>query len=120
MNKIKEIFQRIVRGYSDKDIKQLNIFILNKVYDPFKAFIEEYEQHGLALPKEFSTDPGEWLTILKKIEFSLDYLYDCNYDEGYKIAFHKNQNEEQKLEHRKQIKEGLRLFGEHFINIYEY
>ena len=116
-NILKWKVQRIIKGYSDYDIYNLNSFIFNKTYKPLKIFIKHYEEHGMSLPSEFASDPGTWLLILKKIEFAFDaHWADENDEENH---FTKGMTSEQIEEHYKKVEEGFTLFGRHIRDLWD-
>lgn len=96
--------------------KKYNVtdFIIKTVYEPLKEFIAHYETHGMSLPPEFASDPGAWLSILKKIEFSFDSIYATKFDEDRdhrKLGL----NDEALKEYDDKINKGLELFGKYLL-----
>ena len=108
-NKIKWFFQRLFRGYSDYDVLNLNLFIVEKLQEPLKKFIRHQEERGRSLPRDFSADPASWLVVLKKIE-SAFYLA----EKRTKGEWEGNQEE-----HEKREQEGFELFGRYLKNFWD-
>lgn len=116
---LKNLWQKIFRGYSDVDVLNLNYFILRKIYKPFKKFVRYQETRGMGLPTEFETNPGGWLEVLAKIEFSLDYEWktEIEYEEDFNP--YEGLNEEQTKEYSDKIEEGFELFGKHLRSFWD-
>lgn len=113
---LKMVYQRITKGYCEEDVWNLNSFIVNKTYKPLKEFVKHYEEHGLALPAEFATDPGSWTLILKKIEYAFDDVYNSEHDYDYDRTRYTGEKLE---EHYKKVEEGLTLFGKYLRNLWD-
>lgn len=113
----KNKFQRLTRGYSDLDVMLVGDFVFEKTYKPLKKFIKHYEEHGMALPLEFATDPGTWLSILKKIEFAFDSEWSVQNE--IENRFTKGMTDEKIKEHDKKVEEGFTLFGKYLLYLYD-
>jgi hypothetical protein len=115
---IKFWIQRMWYGYSEDDVWNLNSYLIDKIYWPLKTFVKDYEEHGMALPREFASDPGAWLMILKKMELAFDSAWADEFEEENR--FTKGMNEEQIKEHKLQVEEGFTLFGKYMRDLYDY
>lgn len=104
--------QRIVRGYSDADVWNLNDFIVEKIRKPLKAYIRHQETNGMSLPPEFENNPTEWLLTLSKMEYAFDQVYLENNGGVERIP-------EEIMEHRKKIQEGFEKFGYFLQNLWD-
>lgn len=117
LRNIKYFCQEMIWGYSDRDLWNLNAYIIRKMYKPLKAFVKNYEERGMSLPSEFETDPGAWLQVLKKIEFS----FDCAWKEENDYDYHPYDglNREQITALGKRIDEGFELFGKYAMDLWD-
>lgn len=107
MKTIKNRIQQLSRGYSDEDVNNLGVFVLNTVRPPLKKLVKFEAEHGNlnSLPEAFKTDPAMWLEILQKIEFAFDHEWQKEHDwDGH----------EETEEHTEKVREGFRLFGKYF------
>lgn len=114
---IKFWYQRMLYGYSDSDVWNLNSFIIEKMYAPLKEFVKNYEEHGMSLPTEFASDPGAWLLILKKIEFAFDSVWEDEFEAENR--FTKGMTSEELKEHSLKVDEGLTLFGKYIRDLWD-
>lgn len=97
--KIKYLYQRITKGYCDKDLWDLDYFIISKVRKPLKEFIK-LDRGGYPVGvKSYK----EWNKILKKIDKAFDIVYS---GEGMN---EKNQDV---------VLEGMRLFGKYWDSLW--
>lgn len=116
----KTLFQRVFRGYADRDVYNLNFFILKKIYKPFIAFIRYQEEKGKSLPMEFASDPAAWLVVLSKIEYSLTEAYKTEFDTEYDTSEnYLKMTQEQKDEHNKKMEEGFTLLGKYLMDLWD-
>lgn len=104
---LKNKWQRIYRGYSDEDVKNVSSFLIEKLQPVLKAYVTYEAEKGRALPKEFTADPATWLQILREIEYAFDNQFAEEFEEGYRTD-----TEENKEAHYARVKEGFRLFGQ--------
>lgn len=105
---------QINKGYSNEDVFDLDIFIVEKIRNPFKAYVRYQEEHGKTLPKDFKTNPSGWLEVLSKIEYAFD-AYQEDFESGFFIDIEKT--EKQKIREQK-IQEGFELFGKYLKDLY--
>jgi|6_EtaG_2_1085325.scaffolds.fasta_scaffold00110_35 hypothetical protein len=113
IRKIKWFFQRLIRGYSDSDIWNLDTFIVKKIRKPLKAYIRHQEKEGMSLPATFDKDPTAWLLTLSKIEFAFDEVYEDKTWLDGKLT------KEERLEIDKRVVEGFELFGKYFQHLWD-
>ena len=74
--KIKWLYQKLVRGYSDKDIVRFSDFAklsiskrsFRNLGSALQDFITLATEWGKYLPPEYETNPAEWLNVLRDIE----------------------------------------------------
>jgi len=116
-DEVKYKYQTLVRGYSERDILGMNSFIINKLRRPIKEYVRFEAEEGMALPKEFETDPASWLFILEKIEYSFDseWLEENDWD-NRKTAL---MSPEQIDIHNKKVTEGFELFGRYLMDMWD-
>lgn len=114
-SEIKWTYQEITRGYSDCDIWNLNDFIIRKVRLPLKAYVRHQEEHGMATPFDFATNPVGWLEVLAKMEYSFDETY----NDRFLALDQPKRTPEQMEEYNKKIQEGFELFGKYCMNLWD-
>lgn len=101
MNFLKYFFQKLIRGYSDKEIRNLDITISKLVLPRLKAF------------KKFKrTQPGiiseeEWDQVLDDIIYSLDVISNDTF----------SKTKEEYIDWGK-VDDGLELFGKYFRDLW--
>lgn len=114
---IKTAYQTFTRGYSDYDVMNLNDFIINKVRDPLKSYVQFQAEKGLYLPQEFQSDPAAWLVILRKIELAIDHYWRKEHEEDYNPLLGMGVIE--RIEFCNKVDEGFLLFGKYLRSLYE-
>jgi hypothetical protein len=114
INEIKWFFQRLIRGYADCDIWSLDVFIVEKIRKPLKAFIRHQEEEGMSLPAEFGDNPTAWLLTLSKIEYAFDQVWMREKNLSDEVMSHGEQ-----VENEKKIAEGFELFGRFFQHLWD-
>jgi len=98
---IKWWWQRVTRGYDDRDVWNLNIAIIDFVTPRIKHYITWQCEHGMSCPEDL--DPASWLDVLRKIETAFDqYSGEKEWDE-----------EEDVTAYLDRTKEGIMLFGKY-------
>lgn len=92
---IRHFLQRMLRGYSDADLHNLDYFLAKRIIAPLKAF----KSINRPTPRGFS--PKEWESILDKMIYSLETIGEDSFMD-------------QSKEKRNSVQEGLELLGKHF------
>jgi len=106
--KIKWFWQRGTRGYADCDWWDLDSYLARWLPKALKEFRTKRISSHPAMVKDQKT----WVEILKKMEKGFEAhekLHDC-------FFCPKNKRQEKWM---KDYKEGLRLFGKHFYNLWD-
>ena len=114
---IKWKWQTLTKGYCDCDLWGLDHFIVDKVRAPLKEFIRYQEEKGHSLPNEFGNDPAGWLVVLKKIEFSFDYMWKDDHDMDSWSK--EGKTHEEVMAESKKVQEGFELFGRYFVDLWD-
>lgn len=97
------LWQRITRGYDDRDIWSLSARATTMLAPRIKHYVTWQAEHGRHVPSEFEDDPAAWLEVLRKIERAFDLLDDPDY------PLHGGETE---------VKEGLALFGTYYQDLW--
>lgn len=113
---IKTWYQRASRGYSDEDVWNISGFSIDRLYPLVEKYVRHHETKGRSLPKEFASDPGAWLIVLAKIEYSLHnaWLIKNEPETNPIVNF---TTPEGLAEHYKIVEEGFLLLGKHFRDL---
>ena len=106
--RIKYLFQRLFRGYSDRDVFDLGATILDFAYPKVKAFIK-MEKCGYPC----SLDKDKWDETLKKIELAFDHW---KLDEDCQFKYN---TFDELYEHYQIMEEGFTLFGKYLQNFWD-
>ena len=101
---VERFFARLLNGYHKSDIWSLNRRLREVVPDMVVTYTTWQCEHGKHLPKEFETDPAAWAEILRKIERAWMLLR----------GWHPERDENL----RKEIEEGMALFGKYFNELH--
>jgi phosphatidylserine/phosphatidylglycerophosphate/cardiolipin synthase-like enzyme len=122
MKNIKKFFNKIFKKnkLSIRDIAIENLCLAIEDYSDW------YEEHGLHLPPDYATDPGEWNEVLHKMKRAFRLLYDEIHEEGdlweaknkWKDYGQKDTEEIERL--YKEIAEGFTLFGSQLLYLTDY
>lgn len=106
-NNLISFCQKIRRGYSYYDIVSLDCTIADFILPRLKY----YKENNIGHPCDLSME--EWLTILDKMIYAFD---SCSSNNAFEDNFEFNSPEYQN--HREKIREGLKLFAEHFESLW--
>jgi len=96
------------KDYNEDDVKNLNLFIINKIRSPLADFVLYQTEQGTTLPEELRADPAAWLEILQKMDYAFKNA----------ILDKTKMSDKEKEEHNKQVKEGFELFGRFLQDLY--
>jgi hypothetical protein len=100
-NRIKWRFQRIVRGFDDREIHNLDLTLLEFIQPRLALFTEWQVNHGFDYPSDLR--PEEWLEVLQKMD----------------KAFTSWTEEDGPSEMTASDREGLDLFGRYINHLYD-
>lgn len=100
---IKWWWQRLFRGYDDRDIWNLDKAIIRFIYPRLDFFVTWQCEHGMHYPAD-DMDPAAWLNALKKMREALKLL---------------SKPKEWTEEEEKTIKEGTELLGKYLRDLYD-
>tara|TARA_R100000750_G_C2331441_1_gene90273 strand:+ start:107 stop:526 length:420 start_codon:yes stop_codon:yes gene_type:complete len=106
--KVKHIIQKIIRGFSDSDLWDLDYHLSELILPRLKAF-RNYNQAGH--PSRLK-DENEWNDILDKMIYSFEYVlrdYGIEDDDW-------NDSQEKKY---KEYEEGMKLFIDFFSDLWD-
>lgn len=104
IKRLKYILQRILRGWSDEDMWEYDMFVVRKIRPSLKAFVM-IKKNGSGYPASLK-NMEEWKDILTKIERAFDLYYEMEIT-GTK----KHKSFESKIKAYKETEEGFALFG---------
>lgn len=118
---LKWLWQRVTRGYDDRDIYDLDDSLIRLIYPRLKHFVTWQTEHGMSCAQDL--DPAAWLEVLRKMERAFDILHERSInpekdppDPEDKVCWDKwvltIQNEDN------EIKEGLTLFGKYLQELF--
>lgn len=118
----KWLLQRLFRGWSDKDLWNLDYTISEFIIPRLEAF----KRGTYGYPAEFKT-AGEWEKVIDKMIWSFDYIVNQDkYEDGLMEKYKDNQFDEQghyrwikdAKELSEKCQEGLDLFGTYFRSLW--
>ena len=123
---VRWLWQRLTRGYDDRDVYDLDEALVRFAYPRLKHFITWQCDHGMSCPP--SLDPAAWLEVLRKIEKAFDIqagrlgLYGLEETKAPTPAEWTEESYQKWLdtinEEDKQIKEGIELFGKYLLDLF--
>lgn len=96
-NLLKYPLQRLFKGYCDKDLWGLDVYMARRILPALIAF-RKIKKYGR--PSELK-DMKEWLKTIDKMIFALENL------------------DKDDIKRRKDVKEGLELLGKHFQSLWD-
>jgi hypothetical protein len=99
---IKWWWQRVARGYDDREIWDLNRVIVKFIAPRLSHYVEWQCEHGMRYPDDL--DPGAWTVVLRKMALAFRHLDDLDGKMW-------NENEEE------MVLEGLDLFGKYLLDL---
>lgn len=98
---VRYAYQRLVRGYDDGVVWDLDEHLTKFIYPRLKLYYEYQSEHGMAYPA--SLDPAAWLEVLSKIVEAFRILHDG----------------QESPENQGAVEEGLTLFGKYYRDLWE-
>jgi len=105
---LRSIWQSITRGWTDADLRDLDVLIARDMLPKFRRFQELNDCIPASFGSNESKIPGglteeEWKAILEQICKAFEFI--C-------------QGKEKIVEHKKEIDKGLELFVKHYFDLW--
>ena len=120
-SRVRYLWQRIFRGYDDRDVWDLDDAITKFVKPRLDHFVTWQCEHGISCPEDL--DPSSWLEILRKMQKAFDLMLDrVNGDEEVAPPYENKVMWEawanKMTENDKAIAEGVVLFGKYLKDLF--
>ncbi len=114
-------WQRITRGYDDRDVWDLSDAIAAYVYPRLHHYVTWQKEHGMSCPEDL--DPATWLEVLNKIDRAFKFMDERTRDEGvppppYEDKAAWDKWSDQIMKEDQEIKEGIVLFGKYLQDLW--